>query len=83
MIARAHYELAQYDAAAKIFAEIRKTHPCRTEGMDIYSTCLWHLQREAQLSALAQELVEMDRSDPIAWLVAATASLFTKREKLL
>ncbi|CAG9088480.1 unnamed protein product [Plutella xylostella] len=84
MVARAHYELAQYDAAAKIFADIRKQHPNRTEGMDIYSTCLWHLQREAQLSALAQELVELDRTDPIAWLASGNCfSLHKERETAL
>ncbi|XP_028175323.1 cell division cycle protein 27 homolog [Ostrinia furnacalis] len=84
MIARAHYELAQYEAAAKIFSEIRKQYPCRTEGMDIYSTCLWHLQREAQLSALAQELVELNRTDPIAWLAAGNCfSLHKERETAL
>lgn len=84
MIARAHYELAQYEAAAKIFADIRKQYPNRTEGMDIYSTCLWHLQREAQLSALAQELVELNRTDPIAWLASGNCfSLHKERETAL
>lgn len=84
MIARAYYELAQYDAAARIFAEIRKLYPNRTEGMDIYSTCLWHLQREAQLSALAQELVELNRTNPIAWLAAGNCfSLHKERETAL
>lgn len=84
MIARAHYELAQYEAATKIFAELRKQYPNRTEGMDIYSTCLWHLQREAQLSALAQELVELNRTDPIAWLAAGNCfSLHKERETAL
>ncbi|KAI5637114.1 anaphase-promoting complex, cyclosome, subunit 3 domain-containing protein [Phthorimaea operculella] len=84
MIARAHYELAQYEAAAKIFSEIRKQYPCRTEGMDIYSTCLWHLQSEAQLSALAQELVELNRTDPIAWLASGNCfSLHKERETAL
>ncbi|KAL4712028.1 hypothetical protein ACJJTC_003695 [Scirpophaga incertulas] len=84
MIARAHYELAQYETAAKIFAEIRKHYPCRTEGMDVYSTCLWHLQKEAQLSALAQELVELNRNDPIAWLAAGNCfSLHKERETAL
>lgn len=84
MIARAHYELAQYEAAAKIFADIRKQYPSRTEGMDIYSTCLWHLQREAQLSALAQELVELNRTDPIAWLASGNCfSLHKERETAL
>lgn len=84
MIAKAHYELAQYEAAAKIFAEIRKQYPNRTEGMDIYSTCLWHLQREAQLSSLSQELVELDRTNPIAWLAAGNCfSLHKERETAL
>ncbi|XP_053606232.1 cell division cycle protein 27 homolog [Plodia interpunctella] len=84
MIARAHYELAQYEPAAKIFAEIRKQYPNRSEGMDIYSTCLWHLQREAQLSALAQDLVELNRTDPIAWLAAGNCfSLHKERETAL
>ncbi|GBP50660.1 Cell division cycle protein 27 homolog [Eumeta japonica] len=84
MIARAYYELAQYDVAASIFAEIRRQHPNRTEGMDIYSTCLWHLQREAPLSALAQDLVELDRTDPIVWLAAGNCfSLHKERETAL
>lgn len=84
MIARAHYEINQYEAAAKIFAEIRKQHPNRTEGMDIYSTCLWHLQKEVELSALAQELVELDRTDPIAWLASGNCfSLHKERETAL
>lgn len=83
-IAKAHYELAQYEAAARIFAEIRKQYPSRTDSMDIYSTCLWHLQREAQLSALSQELVELDRTNPIAWLAAGNCfSLHKERETAL
>lgn len=33
-------------------------------GMEIYSTTLWHLQNEVALSALAQDLVETDRTSP-------------------
>ena len=32
--------------------------------MEIYSTTLWHLQKEVTLSALAQDLVETDRTSP-------------------
>ena len=32
--------------------------------MEIYSTTLWHLQKEVALSALAQDLVETDRTSP-------------------
>lgn len=84
MIAKAHYELAQYETAAKIFAEIRWSHPTRTDGMDVYSTCLWHLQKEVQLSALSQELVELNRTDPVTWLAAGNCfSLNKERETAL
>jgi len=33
-------------------------------GLDLYSTTLWHLQNEVALSALAQDLVESDRTSP-------------------
>jgi len=32
--------------------------------LDLYSTTLWHLQNEVALSALAQDLVETDRTSP-------------------
>ena len=32
--------------------------------MEIYSTTLWHLQKEVQLSALAQEVTELDKEAP-------------------
>ena len=35
-----------------------------SSGLDLYSTTLWHLQNEVALSALAQELVETDRTSP-------------------
>lgn len=30
----------------------------------MYSTTLWHLHREVQLSALAQDLTELDKNSP-------------------
>lgn len=38
--------------------------------MELYSTSLWHLQKEAALSALAQDLVALDRNCPAAWCAA-------------
>lgn len=49
--------------------------PQRTEFMEIYSTVLWHLHAEVQLSTLAQELVSQDRNSPAAW--CATGNLFS------
>lgn len=37
--------------------------------MEVYSTVLWHLRKETDLSHLAQEVVEVDRLAPQAWCV--------------
>lgn len=35
--------------------------------MEFYSTTLWHLQKEIELSYLAQELTEIDKNSPEVW----------------
>ncbi|KAG7253822.1 hypothetical protein CRUP_026967, partial [Coryphaenoides rupestris] len=57
-IGRAYFELAEY------------TQAYRVEGMEIYSTTLWHLQKDVALSALSKDLTDMDRLCPQAWCVA-------------
>lgn len=57
------------------FAEVRQLEPQRTELMEIYSTVLWHLHAEVQLSTLAQDLVAQDRNSAAAW--CSTGNLFS------
>ncbi|XP_046434803.1 cell division cycle protein 27 homolog [Neodiprion pinetum] len=75
MLAKAHFEMIDYKKAASYFAQVRQLEPQRTEMMEIYSTVLWHLHAEVQLSTLAQELVSEDRYSPTAW--CATGNLFS------
>lgn len=70
MIAVAHHELREYETAVKIFQEIHDREPHRLEMMEIYSTDLWHLQKDVMLSALAQDLMAQDKESPITWCVA-------------
>ncbi|KAL3832275.1 hypothetical protein ACJMK2_023933 [Sinanodonta woodiana] len=66
-LGRAYFELTEYQKAEKIFGEVRLTEPYHLEGMEYYSTALWHLQKEVELSALAQHLTEIDKRSPEAW----------------
>lgn len=43
---------------------MRLQEPYYFEGMEVYSTALWHLQKEVELSALAQELSDLDKNSP-------------------
>lgn len=47
-----------------MFEDIRNLEPWRMEGMEVYSTVLWHMQQETALSALAQDLVDIDKLSP-------------------
>uniref|UniRef100_A0A8C6WX01 Cell division cycle protein 27 homolog n=1 Tax=Neogobius melanostomus TaxID=47308 RepID=A0A8C6WX01_9GOBI len=60
----AHFELADYTQAERIFSEVRRIESYREEGMEIYSTTLWHLQKDVALSALSKEMTDMDRNCP-------------------
>ena len=64
---RAHYEQAAYADAEIYYKRIRQIAPTRFEDMEIYSTILWHLKREADLAFLAHELVDSSWLSPQAW----------------
>uniref|UniRef100_U5EPH1 Cell division cycle protein 27 homolog n=1 Tax=Corethrella appendiculata TaxID=1370023 RepID=U5EPH1_9DIPT len=70
MIAIAYHEQRDYESAVNIFREIHDREPHRLQFMEIYSTDLWHLQKDVILSALAQDLMQQDKTSPITWCVA-------------
>ncbi|CAH1998934.1 unnamed protein product [Acanthoscelides obtectus] len=67
LIGVAYFELPDYEMAAKYFGLVHDKEPHRLAYMDLYSTALWHLQREVALSALAHDLINTDRNSPVTW----------------
>ncbi|KAI8608697.1 hypothetical protein BC830DRAFT_1071736 [Chytriomyces sp. MP71] len=79
MIARCCFEMADYRGAEEWFVKTRSIDPHRVSGMDVFSTALWHLRRDVQLSHLAHELVASHRDTAQAW--CAVGNCFSlKRE---
>ncbi|PHH89899.1 hypothetical protein CDD83_5013 [Cordyceps sp. RAO-2017] len=70
---RAHYEQASYAEAEKFFRRMRVQAPSRLRDMEVYSTILWHLKRETDLSFLAHELVDSAWHSPQAWCALGNA----------
>ncbi|KAF2892768.1 hypothetical protein ILUMI_13403 [Ignelater luminosus] len=70
MIGLAYFEMAEYESCVKFFSDIRNREPYQIKYMDIYSTALWHLQKEVALSALSQELIQLNKNSPVTWCVA-------------
>ena len=48
---------------------IKRQQLAGLQGMEYYSTVLWHLKRESTLAHLAQEAVSWDRRSPHAWAI--------------
>ncbi|AEO68988.1 fed7ec0f-7d21-49ba-af38-a3fc69b6a51d [Thermothielavioides terrestris] len=83
-IARAHYELANYAEAEKYFKRLRMLAPTRHEDMEVFSTVLWQLRKETELSFLAHELVDAVWDSPQAWCALGNAfSLASDHEQAL
>jgi anaphase-promoting complex subunit 3 len=81
---RAYYEQAAYGDAESYYKRIRAMAPTRLADMEVYSTVLWHLKRETDLSFLAHELVDADWHSPYAWCALGNAwSLARDHEQAL
>lgn len=80
-IGEAYFGLADYVNAAKTFKKIRLLSPFDTEGIALYSTCLWHLKREIDLSYLAQEVIKIDRKSPETWCAVGNSFSFQKEHE--
>ena len=68
-LGRTYFEMVDYNSAALAFEQARKIDPYRLKGIEVYSTVLWHMKREVELSALANEAIALDRQSPQAWCV--------------
>ncbi|MBE3044521.1 tetratricopeptide repeat protein [Candidatus Bathyarchaeota archaeon] len=63
---RALFEHGDYSLAERAFRALRSIAPTRHRDMEIYSTVLWHLERQAELSFLAHELLDLSWHSPEA-----------------
>ena len=77
-VGRAYFELANYEKARDAFQKMIRCDPFRIEGLDIYSTNLWHLKKEAELCYLAQSAVRMDMRAPETWIVVGNCFALQK-----
>ncbi len=67
-LGRLHFEIVNYEEAEKFYLKLRKLDRTRVCDMEYYSTLLWHLQKEVDLSFLCHELYEVDTKAPQTWI---------------
>ena len=69
-IGRAHFEMADYVRARDVFCALHRAEPHRMEGLDLYSTTLWHLKKDVELSYVAQQATDFDKLSCESWCAA-------------
>jgi len=66
-LAICYYHLHDYPKSALIYRELRTKYPYHIDGLEYYSTVLWHLKDDIALATLAHELTETDRKHSASW----------------
>ena len=72
-LGRAYYESGAYKDSEEAFARLLKLQPSRVKDMEVYSTVLWHLKKDASLAFLCHLLRETDNNAPETWCAVGNA----------
>jgi anaphase-promoting complex subunit 3 len=51
-------EIVKYQEAIQYYEMAYKLEPHRIEGVDYYSSCLWHLKKHVELTNLAHQSLQ-------------------------
>ncbi|XP_050529418.1 cell division cycle protein 27 homolog isoform X2 [Daktulosphaira vitifoliae] len=81
MIGKAYCEQSDYLQSIKYFSVVRELEPYRDTLMELYSTALWHQQKEVALSSLAQDMTTLDRNSSSTWCVVGNCFSLQKEHQ--
>jgi len=81
-VGRAYFEKAEFEDACAAFERMRQSDPFRVEGLEMYSTALWHLKREVQLAHLARFAADRAPTAPQTWCVVGNSFSLQKDHDL-
>jgi anaphase-promoting complex subunit 3 len=82
ILARSYFELTKYKESDKVFKECLQRYPANLEGMDFYSSCLWHLKDQFNLVNLANSCLEQSHYAPETWIVVGNCHSLQKEHEL-
>ena len=68
-IARCYFELTNYPKAEGMYQKMVTQEPYRLEGLEYYSTTLWHLKKQVELCHLSNYALERNMQCPETWCI--------------
>jgi len=69
LVGLSYFESADYKKSETAYNQAWRIEPYRVEGLEYYSSALWHLRRDVELCRLAQQCLQWDRLKPQVWCV--------------
>lgn len=69
LVGLSYFESADYKKSETAYNQAWRVEPYRVEGLEYYSSALWHLRRDVELCRLAQQCLQWDRLRPQVWCV--------------
>jgi len=69
LVGLCYFEAADYKKAETFFQQVWRLEPRRLEGLEYYSSALWHQIKDIELGHLAQQCLQWDRLKPQVWCV--------------
>jgi hypothetical protein len=82
ILARSYFELTKYKESDKVFKDCLQRYPANLEGMEYYSSCLWHLKDQFNLVNLANSCLEQSHYAPETWIVVGNCHSLQKEHEL-
>lgn len=72
LVGQCYFEVADYKKAEQVYQHVWRLEPKRVQGLEYYSSTLWHLRKDVELGHLAQQCLQWDRTKPQVWCVVGT-----------
>lgn len=82
ILGRCLFESAKYKESEKVFKECLKVDNARLEGLEYYSSCLWHLKDQFQLCNLANHALETSHFCPETWIIVGNCYSLQKEHEI-
>lgn len=73
--------MAKWSEAQKMYEEMLKLEPYRLEGLEYYSTCLWHLKKQVDLTYISNYALERSLLAPETWCILGNCHSLQKEHE--
>ncbi len=73
--------MTRYEEAEKFYYQAMKYESYRLEGLEYYSTCLWHLKKQVDLCYLSNHALERSLFAPETWCVVGNCYSLQKEHE--